>query len=795
MVAVNNSNLVEEIKILNHNDIITIVERSFRYEYTAEMLARAQIAANQNFNGGSFPMIIETPKKPSNLSGNVFSVSELPSSPATPKTPITVQGRISTFSNNGVIGGGGLSSNGQSPKMAPSPMGSAMVDNEITTSPKLSPKVFLMEREGLSVTPFNLFGTAGMGIASSLGTEVVSSTDPDAGDSDKIDKTTCIDEQACINEEDTVVTNENIIEEAACKVESVTVIEEVDSKSEQANGISQVVETHESVEESKVDLEQQQQEVISIEAEVTKNASVDDEINHTAVSEISIDVVDSNKFPSQTVEDFEIKNVVESENNIETNILPLKDNIIDLDSCKESKAEILEVVNRAQEFQLSRGDLSLFELNANSSIVIKTSPGSEGIVIEEVYAVTEEGTPIIRNPSIEPVTEANIEENENFNVNTPIEEVTVVTCPLLEENFSEKVEMVEEQFKATESSESFVDAYNSEVECKIVFVTKVQDKVESEKITLENAHETEMSEIVSAETEGVTEEVSSSAKIEAAHVTEIKESEILNEVVVEDCEKISIISENNNVIETINIENEFINDSKFETETETEKFNVISNSNDESIKLKTEIETEVETQIEITMCETREELEVSIIEMSAEEDEELAEVEIEKISTFTPNTPEQKFKNQQIEDVSCVSISTSINTPGPIRKSTRVHVTPAALESVKKRLASSPGVCNENYDVSGSSDSINNPSNRKRNLRSTGSRQVKSRVIKNEPGSPKSRSQKRAFNEEGETEIDLSLNIDSLNENTENTENNVNTPGNEKNTPVRRSTRSRVIQK
>ena len=229
------------MKILNHNDIITIVERSFRYEYTAEMLARAQIAANQNFNGGSFPMITETPMKPSNLSGNVFSVSELPSSPATPKTPIIAQSRISTFSNNGITGVGSLSSNDQSPKMAPSPMGSAIVDNEITTSPKLSPKVFLMDREGLSVTPFNSFGTGGMGFASSLGNEVVSSTDTDAVDNNITDKATCTEEQACIKEEATVVSNEDIIEEAACEVESVT----VDSKSEnvnEANGISEVVE-------------------------------------------------------------------------------------------------------------------------------------------------------------------------------------------------------------------------------------------------------------------------------------------------------------------------------------------------------------------------------------------------------------------------------------------------------------------------------------------------------------------------------------------------------------------------
>jgi hypothetical protein len=140
---------------LADGDMITVVERTFRYECReTETEAETSTAAVASMG--------ETPKKltPSSLlSQNVFSVSELASSPHTPQNPSLVR----------------IASTEQTPldspqRIAPSPLGSAIVDSEISTSPKLSPRVRMPAEEGS--------GSGKEGRESSLlASECVTSTD------------------------------------------------------------------------------------------------------------------------------------------------------------------------------------------------------------------------------------------------------------------------------------------------------------------------------------------------------------------------------------------------------------------------------------------------------------------------------------------------------------------------------------------------------------------------------------------------------------------------------------------
>ena len=59
------------------------------------------------------------------------------------------------------------------------------------------------------------------------------------------------------------------------------------------------------------------------------------------------------------------------------------------------------------------------------------------------------------------------------------------------------------------------------------------------------------------------------------------------------------------------------------------------------------------------------------------EGSEIASVEIEAIGVVSiPSSPKARAASASVEESA---------TPGPLRKSTRVHLTPAALESVKKQ--------------------------------------------------------------------------------------------------------------
>ncbi len=124
---------VESSVVLADGDIITVVERTFRYECKP---FESAIAAPVN----SAPVsAAETPRKlaaPSSLSQNVFSVSELASSPHTPQNPSLA--RITSTEQTPT---------GSPQRVPPSPLGSAIVDSEISTSPKLSPRVRMAAEE------------------------------------------------------------------------------------------------------------------------------------------------------------------------------------------------------------------------------------------------------------------------------------------------------------------------------------------------------------------------------------------------------------------------------------------------------------------------------------------------------------------------------------------------------------------------------------------------------------------------------------------------------------------------
>jgi len=149
---------------LQDGDVITIVERCFRYEFTPEMRARQslyrqQVQANAASPGASATIVLETPRKFSGLGANVFSVSELKSSPvaynngSTPQTPVNAafasvnDGNASSTSKSmtplsKVATAQAANKFDHTPtKLAPSPLGSTVVDGEITASPRLSPKV------------------------------------------------------------------------------------------------------------------------------------------------------------------------------------------------------------------------------------------------------------------------------------------------------------------------------------------------------------------------------------------------------------------------------------------------------------------------------------------------------------------------------------------------------------------------------------------------------------------------------------------------------------------------------
>ena len=148
--------------------------------------------------------------------------------------------------------------------------------------------------------------------------------------------------------------------------------------------------------------------------------------------------------------------------------------------------------------------------------------------------------------------------------------------------------------------------------------------------------------------------------------------------------------------------------------------------------------------------------------------EEIASVEIES-SAGTESKPASPKRPADYEDM---------RPSTPLRKSTRVHVTPSALESVVKNQKSPQSVS-------------------KRGLRSTGGRLTRSRVIEESTvapsASPKSRSQKRKQHseEQSESENDSML-VSSLSDNNAANDKKIKT---EISNPTRRSTRFRVIPK
>jgi hypothetical protein len=848
-LCVNNFALKEESRILEHNDIFTLIERSFRYELTPEMLAKAQLASSHVVEcvTGMIPLSMETPKKPSSLSASVFSISEVPSSPATPKTPVPAL-RVNSNSNN--------NSNGQSPRVAASPMGmvSNVVDNEITTSPKLSPKVFKLDGEVLgSVSSFNIIG------ASSLGMNVISSTDGNA----ECDKENAMPQVATIEEkpaEDENHITESVSETKVTAVsESVTVSEfvpEISVENVQSESIETVFEEVNVVCGTPVES-----------GEAT--AEVCEAIDKAAVSFLeSTETCEPSEIAAETV--------------CEIVTIPVEEVI---EGCAHNETKPVESSEIVESTEVSEAtvDVVMSEVTAVTEVA--------GTVAEACQDVdmNESTTEVFKIAEVEPVAAAENSADISINVQScDVEMETVGSSIEYSENCTVTESVLETDETVMDSAETYevIETSESVAECVIEPVTEIVDCIMESIDEIETIESVlEVSEPVAEAPEIVEVEMSVSiahenavacepvieAKEEEADVTEYSEvtiqeiatvalalHSIENSALESSIENVGdeIITEEPAIaeiecvapVETVIVSmSEVLNDSEAKS---AESFvNAYETSSDynslmegvelnedasempaENVPKATEVtefskatevvesvaETVTDSAIELPACESPADESVEstpVIAAEAEIVEESREIQnvsvdstaklaIEESILFgthsAPVASEEQAQSHNednlevsidpieevvveihagSQEIASVSIPVSpsrlkesdelaTSTPGPQRKSTRVHVTPKALESVKKQ------------ETSGESGN-------KRILRSTGGRQLRSRVSA-EPASPKGRNQKRGSGEgENVDPASLSLSVD-------NNTNKKKSKTESDNTPVRRSARSRI---
>lgn len=764
------------MRVLDHNDIITIVERSFRYEFTPEMLARARLASQSSGNpSGTISLTTETPKKPSSLSASVFSISEVPSSPSTPKTPVPMSR--------------GSVSNGQSPKIV-----TTVVDSEISTSPKLSPKVVKIDNENLSgVTPFNIVG------ASSLGTSVVSSTDEHHREFDKenVEEVNLVEECAKIDEARDVG-----------EIEPVDLVESVSAEAVEV--------ASESVSVQAADAESFSAEVVNVSTEsepwVTEVVEVSAETSIEAAVGSTIAEVVSN-VPAESAAAAVVECPEESE--IPLNVGKVEEVVCEslfesvdkVDACDdvvmengenicEKIAETKDVESVDTEFVVSstENDIAMvsetvecvMEPNEAATELLETGVVTESIESEEKveFMETEAVVEIVETESaVEAVeTETFVEQVETNDVEAcvmeaepilenAVEDVEVVEAEMAEsttEMGTEAVEKVEVAEIPAESVDEFADSLAVDkmktMDCENIEAHEEFNAAESElKGVAVDTETVKMEEAENQEESGVvqTEISESSVDLKVEPIPEAMSTEVAEAAVEmrETCaEK---ISESSEIVEEAPVQVESSPVIEDVTETETvEKFQ--------------KEEEEVVPVVEIADGDADSKVGV-VVEA---EQEEIASVEIESVAAETivieavgvESKPASPRHSDRVEEVDPC-------TPGPLRKSTRVHVTPAALESVKRQQSPQSSI--------------------KRGVRSSSSRSTRSRADE-APSSPRSRSQKRkSVQTESETddgdENDENLALADMN--TSASSGSKRSKTEPSNTPVRRSTRSRVTQK
>lgn len=512
-IWVNNLVLKEESRLLEHNDIFTIVERSFRYEFTPEMLVKAQLASAQVADcvAGTIPLSTETPKKPSSLSASVFSISEVPSSPATPKTPVPVS---RAGSNSG--------STGQSPCI--SAAASNVVDNEITTSPKLSPKVFKMEGEVLgSVSAFSVG-------ASSLGTSVVSWTDGHAE---------CDKENVVPGEIEPAETEDVKAEADAVDVDSVQSV-----KAEAEAVETEVVEADEHVVEHVVAVETETVVTEPVDSEIVENVeSVIAEHDETEAAELVEPAIVEDE-SAECVEHAETENVehVETVDLIDTVVVePIKADVVEPTEAEfvknmEAKPVVTEAVEQVETVELI--DTDAVETATTETVELMAEPVEVPVVCE-----TEE--------FIAPVTENSVTETVVVEAECKVSDEA--TDEIVTE--TENVEMVE----STETADETVTEVPSEVVGESIMLAEPSvDEVIAE-VPSEVVEDIEMAETVTeipVETAEITEAVETVEPVivvESINETPVESVEIaetVSEVVTEAIESTSVDAANECPVET-----------------------------------------------------------------------------------------------------------------------------------------------------------------------------------------------------------------------------------------------------
>ena len=690
----------EPTRVLQHNDIFTLVERSFRYEFTPEMLARHLLC--QIYASGTISLTMETPKKSSSLSGSVFSISEVPSSPATPKTPIPAARPSVSFSN------------GQSP------LGSAVVDNEITTSPKLSPKVVKMvDSETLSsVTPFSIVG------ASSLGMNVISSTDHhvefdkesicetgifEAVDTDSkhdfslTDAEAVCTESVCAQSVDvevakteiviTEITESSIeahgsveaeiIAEANCLQTKMAEITELSTDVESSSNDSSIISTtdnditmsEEVIPDPADEIKRETAEMteVQISCEATEMECETASYEAIGCTEVVREAVESAQTCEITKDMDEIE-TVESNESVETNemIAEASESIEAVDKevePTEMVVDTVEVNTEAQDVEsgeivtdsteavhefceatetAAEARLCEAEASVESAVLVETIEEKETFESVEMPLTQEHNVhEYIESCTVAPVdTEMSVAGPETDNgkegeVSPRIDEVKV------EESANEAVvETTAPQYSITSS---FVCSYESSdnnsmegVEVSEVVVEPRDNEIEAPK-TVEAAAGIEAPKTVEA-----------AAEIEAP---EEGESAIMTAEPVEAAESETVEAAESEAVETA----------------ESETVEAVESK----VPMPETISAEAAGNLEASIEPFDVEVEIALDAGEVVEGSEIASVEIEAIGVVSiPSSPKARAASASVEESS---------TPGPLRKSTRVHLTPAALESVKKQ--------------------------------------------------------------------------------------------------------------
>ena len=753
----------ESSRVLEHNDIFTLDKRSFRYEFTPEMIARHQFLSSQNQVTGTIPLTMETPKKPSSLSASVFSISELPSSPATPKTPIPASRPASASV-----------SNGQSPKVAASPMGVTVVDSEISTSPKLSPKVVrIADNESLAgVTPFNIVG------ASSLGTSVVSSTDHH-GECDKENiceasnvevETVKASDNEPISSESAEVVCDAEVTEGTCASEPVFAAEATEDVCAPETVECAEVEMKDSAIEEATEVTDTVMEASTKAAEVAE--TVVDESNEIvdSVMEESTEIVVSEPVMEQATESEVVESAMEESS--EAEVVNSAETIVS-EPVMETSAE--SVMQHATESEVVE---SAMEEVTATAMDCENAQASEEVVEEHVPVATETTaidmiceSKVIESAEVS-VSEEAVESTEACEMTEAVTEAE--TAELADEIMPSQYESVSHTFPERETFESVEMPLTQEhvyvhTESETV-VALVEKDMESENTLPVESEKTTEVEAEVADT--ATPPMSTNSSFYHAYETSCSDAN--NSAPMESVEVSQVVFEQqNDTIEApgpvVEAEPKEDIDAKegetavgnvVETPETTAESAIMPSAESEPTEAPEVAKPEVETTAEVTepvetveapatepstespVTEPAEDnLEVAIEAPEVEnesfsvviEGAEISSVEIESIGVVSkPASPKRGAEDQEVES----------STPGPIRKSTRVHLTPAALESVKKQH----GTQSES------------PLKVRSGLRSS-SRQTRSTraAAAAEPTSPKGRTQKRATESNDENENNLCL--------------------------------------